>query len=240
MAAPASPFHYEQRRLENDFVALELFDVDKYAARFVEGVVAHPEMFAYLSFPLMNTVDDFLNEVYNGIAASPADCLYAVIDKTKNTDSVEDSFAGVVSLNDTSKEFASTELGILLFPKFHRSHVASNAIGLSLLYLLDPPSQGGLGLRRVLWQANVKNEPSRRLASRMGFELEGVLRWRRTLPPIRACQEGQGEDASKLAARNGTRPEDEPQGRHTAVYSLVWDEWDEKRPGVVALMVVRK
>jgi hypothetical protein len=37
-----------------------------------------------------------------------------------------------------------------------------------------------------------------------------------------------------LERRNGTKGE-QP-GRHTAVFSIVWDEWDEKRPKVIAQM----
>jgi hypothetical protein len=37
-----------------------------------------------------------------------------------------------------------------------------------------------------------------------------------------------------LEKRNGTKGE--LLGRHTAIYSIVWDEWDEMRPKVVALM----
>lgn len=37
-----------------------------------------------------------------------------------------------------------------------------------------------------------------------------------------------------LEKRNGTRGE--LPGRHTAVFSIVWDEWDEKRPKVVTQM----
>jgi hypothetical protein len=37
-----------------------------------------------------------------------------------------------------------------------------------------------------------------------------------------------------LEKRNGTKRE--LLGRHTAIYSIVWDEWDEKRPKVVTLM----
>jgi hypothetical protein len=63
----------------------------------------------------------------------------------------------------------------------------------------------------------------------MGFEFEGVARWQRVFPG--------GEVALPVEAlekRNGTKGE--LPGRHTAIYSIVWDEWDEKRPMVVALM----
>jgi hypothetical protein len=37
-----------------------------------------------------------------------------------------------------------------------------------------------------------------------------------------------------LEKRDGTKGE--TPGRHTAVFSIVWDEWDDRRPKVVALV----
>ncbi|CAK7236091.1 hypothetical protein SCUCBS95973_009488 [Sporothrix curviconia] len=239
---PETPvFHYEQRQRENDLVALEVFDPARHAAQFVDQILKHPEVFAYTSFPPVGSADGFLTQVYNPLASSLDDCLYAIRNKIgPGRNNADSRLAGVLSFNYTSKSEAVTELGVVVFPAFPRTHIAANAIGLALVFALDPPSQGGLGLRRVAWQANARNEPSRRIALRMGFEFEGVQRWQRTFAPDRACQEGNGESAAALAARNGTRPSDEAQGRHTAVYSVVWDEWDAKRPEVLAQMVLRK
>lgn len=41
--------------------------------------------------------------------------------------------------------------------------------------------KGGVGLRRVQWQANSVNEVSRKVAERIFFSLEGVMRWERVL-----------------------------------------------------------
>jgi RimJ/RimL family protein N-acetyltransferase len=106
-------------------------------------------------------------------------------------------------------------MGIMIFPSFQRTHVASNAIGLLLQYTLDPPSSGGLGLRRVEWKCHAGNEASRKVALRMGFELEGVLRWERAFP---GSTVGLAVDA--LEKRNGSSGESP--GRHTAVFSIVW------------------
>jgi RimJ/RimL family protein N-acetyltransferase len=48
--------------------------------------------------------------------------------------------------------------------------------------MLDPPSAGGLGLRRVVWQTHSENEASKNAAVRMGFEFEGIARWHRIFP----------------------------------------------------------
>jgi len=165
------------------------------------------------------------------IRASPEACLYAVIDKVpiSGEEKPNAKYAGIMALSATNPVNAVTEMGAMIFPAFQRTHVATNAIGLLLLYTLDPPSAGGLGLRRVEWQCHAGNAASRRAALRMGFEFEGIARWQRVFPrglialPVEA-----------LEKRNGTKGE--LPGRHTAIFSIVWDEWDEKRPKIVAQM----
>jgi len=172
-----------------------------------------------------------MRECYDKISTSPEECLYAVFDKTAGPGKEDDqtNYAGIASLSATNPVNAVTEIGAITFPSFQRTHVTTNAIGLLLQWTLDPPSAGGLGLRRVEWQTHSENAPSRRTASRMGFEFEGVARWQRVFP-------GGGIvlPVDELERRNGTKGEFP--GRHTAIYSIVWDEWDAKRPRVVALM----
>jgi RimJ/RimL family protein N-acetyltransferase len=178
----------------------------------------------------MDTKEDFM-KVYRDIRSSAENCVYAIIDKTISPEkaNIVSTFAGVMSLNKTNPVDAVTEMGVLVFPAFHRTHVATNAIGLLLMWTLDPPSAGGLGLRRVEWQTHESNAASRRIALKMGFEFEGIARWQRTIPDAKV-----GLPMEALEKRNGTKGE--RPGRHSANYALVWDEWDEKRPAVVALM----
>lgn len=66
----------------------------------------------------------------------------------------------------------------------------------------------------------------------MGFELEGICRWERVLSHGKT-----GLSVAELEKRNktiGERP-----GRHTAIYSIVWDEWESKRPVVAKQMGLR-
>jgi RimJ/RimL family protein N-acetyltransferase len=87
-------------------------------------------------------------------------------------------------------------------------------------YLLDIPERGGLGLRRVSWQANELNKPSLRLAERMGFRFEGILRWDKILPP------------NKKDWGNGIEiREEDPRGkdcvgRNSAMFGHCWDDWE--------------
>lgn len=194
----------------------------------------HPELFQYVLFPDISTDEEFLEKVYKEhIATAPGECLYAIIDKTYTPEDQGENqeqdpsanYAGTIALSNTNTDNASTEIGIVIFPSFQRTHVASNAIGLLLCYILDPPSLGGLGLRRVEWKCHTANEASKRVALRMGFTLEGVLRW------DRAFHGPFGVPVDALEKRNGTTGE--ARGRHTAVYSIVWDEWEEKRVRVL-------
>ncbi|KAJ6111156.1 acyl-CoA N-acyltransferase [Penicillium sp. IBT 16267x] len=185
-------------------------------------MINRPELLKYVAFPEIKTDDDF-KAVYDGIRASPAECLFAIIDKS----SAVGEYAGTIALSSTDSVHATTEIGVLIFSAFQRTHVTTNAIGLLLQYTLDPPSAGGLGLRRVEWKCHAENAASRRVALRMGFEFEGIARWHRTFAI--------GSPAEALEKRNGTQGK--LPGRHTASFSIVWEEWDVKRPKVLAQMV---
>jgi RimJ/RimL family protein N-acetyltransferase len=121
---------------------------------------------------------------------------------------------------------------MMVIPRFQRTHVATNAVGLLLLWLLDPPSAGGLGLRRVEWLSHAENVRSREFAVRLGFEFEGVARWQRVVAFGKV-----GNSAEALAIRN--KSASELPGKHIAVYSIVWDEWEEKRTKLVSQMASR-
>lgn len=193
-------------------------------------VKTRPDVFAYTSFPIIETEADFLREFYDPLRTSPQHCLYAIIDKAHTSEgNPEGKYAGIASLTASNPNNATVDMGAIVFPEFQRTHVTTNVIGLLLMYTLDPPSAGGLGLRRVEWKCHAGNAASRRAASRMCFELEGILRWQCVLPHGKIAL-----PVEALEMRNGTKGE-QP-GRHSAVFSIVWDEWDEKRPKVIAQM----
>jgi RimJ/RimL family protein N-acetyltransferase len=110
--------------------------------------------------------------------------------------------------------------------------VTSNAVGLLLIYTLDAPPDG-LGLRRCQWQAHAGNQPSRRVAERMGFTFEGVLRFQRVIP---SHKKGNGFDVSSLSESTGSKL---GQARDTAIYAHCCDEWPEKRKDVLRMMEPR-
>jgi RimJ/RimL family protein N-acetyltransferase len=98
-------------------------------------------------------------------------------------------------------------------------------VGLLLNYLLEAP----LSLRRVTWLANARNERSVKAAERMGFRLEGILRWHRILPEGKDGQLAVAEDFS-----DGRGP-----GRDTAMLSMCWDDWRDGVKDKVQALVDR-
>ncbi|KAJ5725122.1 acyl-CoA N-acyltransferase [Penicillium malachiteum] len=222
----AGEFYYEQKILENDLISLVPFDQDIHTSKLVHEVKTH-DLLKFIPFPKFESNEEFIKSFWAPVRDAPGECLYAIIDKaTARVSGESDAYAGTMALTATSKENAATEIGIMIFPAFQRTHVATNAVGLLLKYTLDPPPAGGLGLRRVEWKCHSENAGSRRAALRMGFEFEGIARWHRAFTL--------GDSAEELEKRNGTKGE--LRGRHTAIFAITWDEWDEKRPKVVALM----
>jgi RimJ/RimL family protein N-acetyltransferase len=84
---------------------------------------------------------------------------------------------GTIAYCNSSQALSTVEVGfIIILPPYQRTHVSSHAIGLMMKYALDMPKDGGLGVRRVQWQAHGNNAPSIKAGKRMGFKLEGIIR----------------------------------------------------------------
>ncbi|KAG6372491.1 acetyltransferase [Boletus reticuloceps] len=131
-------------------------------------------------------------------------------------------FAGTIGYLHGSPTHLSVEIGfIIILPPFQRTHVTTNAVALLLRYALDLPTATppGLGLRRVQWQSSEKNEASIRVAERMGFKREGLLRW------DRVYMGGQGKAGNGEDVREGD-PMPDTLGRHTVLFALCWDDWE--------------
>ena len=63
----------------------------------------------------------------------------------------------------------------------------------------DSPRRA-LGLRRLQWQAHEANQPSIRLAQRMGFKPEGIVRKQRIAPT--GTEEGREGDGGATGSRS--------------------------------------
>ena len=154
----------------------------------------------------------------------PVSVTLAIIDKTRgpSPEDQEGALAGMVSFIDTSVENLSTEIGgIIIVPEFQGSHLATNAVGLMLRFALERSSRGGFGLRRVQWLTSSKNEASLKLAGRLGFVKEGVMRWHMVMKQV---------EGGYRVGKDGRVPEGSDEkdlGRDTVVLSVCWDDWEE-------------
>ena len=218
----------------------------KHSEYFISQAILSPDVFKFLPFGPFATTEAFnVGLIENRIQKDSGYIIFAIYDKTKPSTSNNEpgAFAGIIGLINTSVLNLATEIGcVVILPAFQRTHVASNAVGILLHYTLDLPSSpspvisfkgptNALGLRRIVWQAHHLNKGSIRLAERMGFKLEGVLRWDRVLPSPTV---GNGRDV-----RDGD-PRKECVGRDTAMLSLCWDDWEESAKEVVDRAIARR
>jgi RimJ/RimL family protein N-acetyltransferase len=175
-----------------------------------------------------------LGEAIEKLRADPAWLLFAVFDKTTPPSDGSDTsgaLAGIMGYLNSSVNNLCTEIGaVIVLPPFQRTHVASNAVGLLIKYGLNLPSDPsipGLGLRRIVWQANYLNQGSVRLAQRMGFLTEGILRWDRVLPLGKPADTGNGKPEREGDPRAGCM------GRDTIILGLCFDDWENGGRGKV-------
>ena len=186
---------------------------------FWDNTKDHPEIFNYLPFGPFDSKEKLFGLVFaHVIQPNRGHMVFAVYDKVFESNPTP---AGIIAFIDGSPMNLTVELGfVVAFPRYQRTHLTSNMIGLLLQYCLELPENGGLGLRRVQWQANVQNEASIKAALRMGFLHEGVKRWERVV----TAAVGKPNTVEKLPREGDPRRADP--GRHTAVLGLCWDDWE--------------
>lgn len=71
------------------------------------------------------------------------------------------------------REARSAEIGYWLAPAVRGRGLMGRAVNAVVDHAFDPD---GLGLEHLFWQAFVGNQPSRRVAERAGFTIEGAIR----------------------------------------------------------------
>ncbi|KAF9225370.1 hypothetical protein BS17DRAFT_778510 [Gyrodon lividus] len=142
----------------------------------LEGCAPHPELFNYMPFGPWSSPSHFTTVFLEPLERDPSRVLFAIIDKTRTLT------PEVLPRKLTLQVYYPTRIP----PKISwsqrsasSSHITTNACALLLQYALDLPAFGGLGLRRVQWQASDENCASVGAAETMGFKFEGVLRWDR-------------------------------------------------------------
>lgn len=201
---------------------------------YLDGGRNTPEIYRYLPYGPFKDLSELELFFETTVRRDPAIILFAIIDKTRLSDAekvdakaTSASFAGVMGLLFATPQARSIEIGhIVILKPFQRTHVTVNANGLLLAYCLDSPAEGGLGLRRVQWQAHASNNASVNAAKGFGYRFEGYIRWLRVLP---LNKEGAERD-------DGYGP-----GRTNAVLSICWDDWEQgTKEAVQKSMVLRK
>ncbi|KAI0067608.1 acyl-CoA N-acyltransferase [Artomyces pyxidatus] len=216
------PLHLET--LETTRVKLTPFIPAIYAQAYLDQVNAAPALQRWLPFD-HHSLDELLPFVETFVRANSECVVFAIIDKPSG------KFAGIIGLIYTSDANLRTEIGwVVVFPTFQRTYVASNAIGALLRYCLELPtaSPPGLGLRRVQWTANVRNEPSVKAAQRMGFKMEGVMKWTIVL----------SEEKEGYKAREGDPLIAKP-GRDSAMLAIYGEDWENGMKEHVQKMIDR-
>lgn len=217
-------FHYPVRELESDRVKLVPFDPELNGKEFFAASEPYPEIYDWIPVGPFATAEVFLDLIERIVLRDPAVVLFVVFDKSTEGES---RIAGLIGLLDTVPATLSTEMGfVFTLPPFQRTHVTTHAIGLMLTWCLDE-----LRLRRVQWQANASNEKSVQAALKMGFTLESIVRWQRVLPPEKR-ERG-------MKPREGD-PQPEHYGRHSALLSVCWDDWENGVKDTVRERMSRK
>ncbi|KAF9066085.1 acyl-CoA N-acyltransferase [Rhodocollybia butyracea] len=205
--------------LENEKVKVVPFIPSQHAKALVEGF--DDNTWNYMSYGPFSSPEQFVKEFWEGLRANPAATMFTIFDKVGPLAlDGQPVIAGMVSYVHSSDKDACTEIGfVVILPQFQRTHVTSCMVGLLMHYALDLPEDGGLGVRRLQWVCNPNNAPSRKVAERMGFRLEGIFRWDRVLPPSKAIgfKEGPMRKGDPWAG-NG--------GRDSAYLSCCWDDWE--------------
>uniref|UniRef100_A0A942Y915 GNAT family N-acetyltransferase n=1 Tax=Neobacillus citreus TaxID=2833578 RepID=A0A942Y915_9BACI len=87
-----------------------------------------------------------------------------------------DRLLGIINLFDIDPDRGTAEVGYWLAAEGRGRGIMTDAVTAVLDHAFLPAPEGGLGLFRVQWTAAPENVGSRRVAERVGFRFEGVLR----------------------------------------------------------------
>ena len=121
---------------------------------------------------------------------------------------------------NTEVEHSSTEIGfVLTLPAFQRRKLTMEAIALLLNWTLLLPTQGGLGLRRVVWRAALENVASNKVAQKMGFKKEVVSRYGRLFPLGKGGRLGRDGEPEDVRGKGSI---------DVVAHAVCWDDWEDE------------
>lgn len=84
-------------------------------------IKANPDLFKYVSFPVMDTEADFIRQFYNkNISASPKYCLYGTFNKVTapRKENTYSNYTSIIALSTTNLVNAVTEISVIIFLVF--------------------------------------------------------------------------------------------------------------------------
>lgn len=211
--------------LENKRVALVPFVPSIHAELFFEEFYKSSSVLStYLPINMGDTLNEFIMVVEIGLRRQQECNLFAIVDKTRppiptnKTIQPYGRIAGIIGWVHGSPRNLALEIGpVIILPEFQGTFISANAIGLLLKYVLDLPSNGGLGFRRVAWGADPRNAKSIAAAEKVGFKKEGTVRWHWVMP--------EGREGKKLSEER-MRVNKNGDGRDTVMLSICWEDWD--------------
>ncbi|KAG1858763.1 acyl-CoA N-acyltransferase [Suillus subalutaceus] len=230
----AFPLDFTQ--LETPRLKLTPFIPSIHAEKYHAAISDPVHFYRYYSFPGIEDPESYLLSLDAFVRQNPYNVLFAIIDRTTPDPDYPEwggKLAGTIGLLNYSPTNLSVEIGVLcILPTFQRTHVATHAVGALLKYCFTMPyasqSESGLGLRRVCWHPHPGNEPSLRLAARMGLEREGTLRWTWVLPVGKEC----GKTPRKTDLLAGP-------GRGTAIMAMTWEDWEDGAREIITTQMAR-
>ncbi|KAF9241852.1 hypothetical protein BU15DRAFT_60748 [Melanogaster broomeanus] len=181
--------------LSTDKLRLVPFIPRVHAAAYLEAARGHETMYQYLPGAL-EYPSDFLRYLERS-RRNNTTLIFAAIDLTRpdpKHPEWEGSLAGIFGLIRTEKARLVAEIGpAIVLPAFQRTHVK--------------------------WAASLLNAASNKVATRMGFKLEGVSRWSCLLPKVEGYPR-LGNEARLDDAGNGLLGADHNE------WALCWDDWE--------------
>ncbi|KAH7319557.1 acyl-CoA N-acyltransferase [Rhizoctonia solani] len=203
-------FCFPIRALEDNKVVVTPLIPSVHAKTVFELISEYPCVMRYMSIHSFLVLSAFEAHCESA-RANPETCLFVIIKQ-----GTQDEIQGIINFCHASPVLSTIEIGsVIVFPPYQGTHVSTHAIGLMMQYALDVPSLGGLGVRRLQWQCYTINIASIKVAQRMGFNDEAIIRWHRPQAIGKeSCAPFRADDSLGLP------------GRHSAYLSVCWDDWE--------------
>lgn len=157
----------EKATINGKYCRLEPLNSNKHAAQLFEAYkkLGNDAIWTYIPvgpFDNFETYRDFIN----GRANSTDAIHYAIVSNTTHR------AVGTFCLMRIDKENGVTEVGFVIFsPDLQKTTMATEAHYLLMKHVFEV-----LKFRRFEWKCSSLNEPSRRAATRLGFQYEGTFR----------------------------------------------------------------